>query len=368
MVRVTRLLLVLAVLEATLPVPRGLAEAPDPASASSSAAAADAAEPNLLPGLPRPPDQPASLLQTPPSGPGYSCAPLPGPYFERDPRLDPPPLPPPGWVADVDVGILVPHVKNKLIDTVQVGARPPDTVQLPSAELSWTGSPRFEVGYRLPSGFGEILLAYRFLVTDGTGSAQGPDATEALTSRFDMNVADLDYASREFSLLPHCGMKWRFGLRGVDLFFDSHAIEPFAAAAAGSGIFDTRVSNNYWGIGPHMGLELERRWEDEGVVLVGRVDAATLLGRVNQGFSEESTTPAPGGELLSGTTRQSNPQDVPEVNAFLGVGWRPPEYPTMRLELGYQYEYWWNVGRLSTTNSRGEVSDQGVVLRVEFNY
>jgi hypothetical protein len=33
------------------------------------------------------------------------------------------------------------------------------------------------------------------------------------------------------------------------------------------------------------------------------------------------------------------------------------------------YEYWWNVGRESNTlDSRGELSDQGILLRAEFNF
>ena len=40
----------------------------------------------------------------------------------------------------------------------------------------------------------------------------------------------------------------------------------------------------------------------------------------------------------------------------------------MHFFLGYQFEYWWNVGRLSTSFARGELEDQGVVLRAEFNF
>ena len=212
MVRLTRLLMVLAALGATLPVPCGLAQAPTPTPAATPAAT-EAAEPNPLPGLPRPPDQPASLLQGSPPGPVYACTTPESPYFERDPRLDPPPLPPPGWVVDVDVGILAPHVKNKLTDTVQIDGGPLNTVQLPSAPLDWTASPRFEAGYRLPSGFGEFTLAYRFLATDGTSGVAGPDAPALLKSRLELNMADCDYASREISLWPNWDMKWWFGIR-----------------------------------------------------------------------------------------------------------------------------------------------------------
>jgi hypothetical protein len=362
------LLAVLAVLGGLFQARYGLAQVPNPAAAPSPSIPGPAAEADVLPGLPRPPDVPASLFQQPSPRPAYACDPLPGPCFEPDPRLDPPWLPAPGWFADVELGILVPHVKNRLTDLVQVGSGMPDIVHVPGADLDWTVAPRIELGYRLPSGFGEFAFAYRFFTTDGTGSVAGPDAVAALKSRLSVNIVDLDYASREFTYFPNWGMKWRFGLRWADAFFDARAQEPFAAAAAGSGIFETRTSNNFWGIGPHAGLELTRRFEGSGLALVGSIDGATLLGRLRQNFFEAATFPSPDGQLLTGNTRQSASQDVPILHAFLGLSWQPPSYPYARVSVGYQYEYWWNVGRNSNTLSRGELSDLGVVFRAEFNF
>ena len=56
------------------------------------------------------------------------------------------------------------------------------------------------------------------------------------------------------------------------------------------------------------------------------------------------------------------------VNLFAGLRWCPPDYRYLHVFVGYQYEYWWNVGRLSTTSSRGELSDQGVQMQAEFNF
>jgi hypothetical protein len=293
---------------------------------------------------------------------------LPGPYFERDPRLDPPVWPQPGWLADVDLAIVGPHIKNRLRDMVQVGSAMPDLVHLPSAELNWTVSPRVELGCRLPSGFGEFALAYQTLATDGSGEVLGPDGVAGLKSRLDVNVGDLDYRSREMSLWPHCGMKWWFGARIANVYFDSQAVEDFAAAAAGSGVVATHTTNHFLAGGPHYGLELTRHWEPTGLALTLRADGATLLGRVQQDFLEVTTTPGPGGTLLAGETRRSNPQDVPMVNVFLGATWQPPAWPSLSFSAGYVYEYWWNVGRISTATSRGELSQQGVLLRAGFNY
>ena len=83
------------------------------------------------------------------------------PYFERDPLLDPADLPHPGWLFDVEVGIMGSHVIESLGQTAlsqwQCGAfHTSDEVTVPMAPLNWTVSPRFELGYRLPSGFGEV--------------------------------------------------------------------------------------------------------------------------------------------------------------------------------------------------------------------
>jgi hypothetical protein len=295
--------------------------------------------------------------------------PLPGPYFEQDPRLDPPHLPAPGWFTGLEVGVVGPHVKNNVTNTVQIGATTPDVVSLRSASLDWTASPRVTVGYRLPAGFGEFSLGYRFLATEGTSSAVGLDGLATLKSRLDLNLIDLDYTSREFSLWPHWDMTWWFGIRLAYVYFDSREDEPFTAAVAGSGVFERRTSNSYVGAGPHLGLGLERPLGDLDFALVGRVDGWISLGRIRQGFFENSTTTGPDGLPQAGETRVSSSQAVPTINVQLGLGWQPAWRYNTHLFLGYVYEYWWNVGRQSSIpGSRGELSDQGIALRAELTF
>jgi hypothetical protein len=241
-------------------------------------------------------------------------------------------------------------------------------LSLPSAPLDWTAAPRVELGFRLPSGFGEFEIAYEMMATDGSGTVAGPDAAAALKSEFEVNVLDIDYASRELSLWPEWGMKWRIGLRTTDVYFNSLATEPFAAAAAGSGIFQSSERNNFWGIGPHAALELERRLNCQGWKLVGRIDGATLMGDVDQNFSEVSTTVGPGGHFTTGITHRFQPMDVPTAKAFLGVAWTPPSLPSLTMESGFQYEYWWNVGRDDETTSNADFDAKALSFRAEFNY
>src|SRR5580658_3825003 len=51
--------------------------------------------PSLLENWPRPSEIPQSLFRQAPVPMPYACVPIPGPYFEPDPQLDPPSFPQP---------------------------------------------------------------------------------------------------------------------------------------------------------------------------------------------------------------------------------------------------------------------------------
>lgn len=337
---------------------------PAPAPAVKSPILAD---PEVLPGLPQVPDQPASLYA--PAQPAFTCDAPQQPYFDCDPRTDPPVLPQPGWFADVEVGIMLPHIMNDTHEAVTVNGVT-SRVQLPGGTLDWAAAPRFELGYRLPEGFGEIALAYRFLGAQGHGTVSGPfdapDAPGSVLTRFDLQVADLDYASNELSICSWWA-KWRIGLRGADVYFDSKVDESLTAAEAGSGVFERRTTNNFWGIGPHGSLELERRLTDWGLLVLGRVDGSILLGRVNQGFFETSTTKV-GNQFLTGQTLETEAMAVPQLEGNIGLGWRPPSCPALRVFAGYENEHWWDVGKIYASGSNAQIYTNGVLLRVDFNY
>ena len=358
MLRLTHTLVVLAALIASLP-----------ACAMAQANLAGTTEPDPLPGLPRPPDQPGSLLQPAPTTQLYADPELQSPYLAYDPRLDPVELPHPGWIFDVETGILGANVISRLGQTT---TPMPGVAPVPMAALNWNVSPRIELGYRLPSGFGEFDFAYRYLWADGTGSTAAgsiasPDGAAALVSHLNMSVWDLDYANHETSLWPTWDMKWRIGVRAADIAFDSTATETIAAASAGSGIYARGVECDFGGIGPHAAVELKRRPNSWGLGLVAKVECAVLFGEAHQQFTQAPTTgPA-------SVTDFSNPEGVPEVSGFVGLDWHPRCSPSLDLLLGYSGEYWWNVGRISNPDiysgqSAGEVVAQGVVLRLECNY
>jgi cobalt-zinc-cadmium efflux system outer membrane protein len=303
--------------------------------------------------------------------PTFAPAAVPGPYCEVDPLLDRPPLPPPGWFADIDLGAVIPHVKNHMSGPVQLGIAAglpeitsprPDIVALPNAALDWTAFPRFEAGYRLPSGFGAFSLSYRFLDTQGNSNTVGLDGPAFLHSRLSLNELQCEYTSDETSLWPNWDMKWAVGVRTIWMFFDSRADEPPALAAGGSTVFEQRESNWYWGIGPNVGLELDRQVGCTGLAFVLRGDFSIYLGRLRQRFAEASTTG------LFGETSEGVEQGVPTFGTFVGFRWQPPQWPEAILYLGYQYEHWWDIARNNQTTSTGELNVQGIFVRGEWRF
>ncbi len=340
MARTVCFLAAMAFLGAAPFAPQGCAQETD---------AAPAAEYNPLPDLPHPPDQPRSLMAPAPAN-VYESVDLTKPYFERDPLLDPPELPPPGWFADVDVLVAKAHVKNQLTNASIAGGAL-GVVRLPSAPLDWTVAPRFEIGRALPSGFGAFAVSYRFLAAEGNSATLG---AAALKSRLDLNIADLDYISHEFSLWQKWDMTWRFGGRTAWIFFDSQADTPPGAG----GVFEQRSIDSFVGFGPHAGVELDRRIQGTGLAFFVKEDFWIDIGRIRQGFREGAAE-----------TRVAGSQAVPVLDLEGGLRWQPLASPSTEFFVGYQYEYWWNAGRFSETpDSRGELSDQGVLVRAEFHF
>jgi len=281
-----------------------------------------------------------------------------GPLLRGDPLLDRPEYPQPGWFAALEVGVVGAHVTNGLTANVTVDGLVSNTVQLPSAGLDWTGSPRLELGYRLAEGLGELVFSYQALETDGSTILPGFDldgGNGVLNSRLDVYVLDFDYVSREYSLGPRWDMKWKAGLRVANVSFDSVA----------DGFFlEQRTRNDFWGVGPHAGLQVWRALDVPGLALYGKIEGATVLGDIKQTFEEEIATDA---GVLVGVTAQHQDQAVPVLNAQAGLAWTPCwRGQRLRFAGGYELEQWWYLGQAG--DSRAELTVQGLFLRGEWRY
>jgi hypothetical protein len=330
----------------------------------------------LSPNLPNLADLPASLYVPPPQRTTRPMSMTP-PYFEQDPLLDLPEFPPVGWFAGAEVQIVKPHLVSRLSETVQnpaqKAANTSTTVALPSTSFDWTASPRFVLGYRLPSGFGEFSVAYRFLDQTGTGTTKGPDGPAGLNSRLSFNIIDLDYGNSEVSgwlaCWPQLDMTWSVGARFLTLFYDTTASQPFNQAAGGSGILQARDSSNLnFGAGPHAMLDLAHRLGDSGLALRLRTDFSTVFSTGYDNFSTLSTTLGANGRPLRGQTSDFFHQGTSIINIQTGITWQPLRNQAVRLFLGYQYERWFALEQVVDSGSHGQLWDQGAVLQATIRY
>jgi hypothetical protein len=246
-----------------------------------------------------------------------------------------------------------------------------DLINFPGNRFNPTVSPRFELGYRFPDGFGEVRLGYRFLESSGSNFLIFPDLGPASQSgRLDLNFIDLDYGTREFSLGPNWEMRWAVGLRTAFAFLDSRVtfLAPVTVTTApfGTGPF-TRLSQaealGNWYIGAHGVFEVGRRlWTPEAILFL-RLEGAGMYGRVHQTF-KETFVEAPGYTETSVRSGVGTPLLATQV----GLSYDVPEWNHARFMIGYQFEEWWQFGRGNNDLSFGALYDQGLFLRAEFNF
>jgi hypothetical protein len=322
-------------------------------------------EPPVLPGTvvvpgpfapPAPPPPPGTGAPFTPAAPFALPPPPPPGWIGPNPMR--PQFAPPGWFGAFGIDVVVPNVRNRLVAPVTVSGVT-DSVQLPSADLHWSGSPRVELGYRLPDGLGEFILSYRALITEGTETIPGFDALGSafLKSRLNFNVIDLDYNTGMIDLAPLWNVSGTVGVRIAAIYFDSRATGM---------LVQERTSNNFVGAGPHAAFEATRSLDlIPGLALYGRLDGALVIGGVGQSF--ERTVHLGGGTVIGGATRVESTQAAPVLSLQLGLSYMPPMPDRwVRFTFGYQVDQWWSIGNAEA--SRGDLTIQGIFFRTQFNF
>src|SRR5262249_28229936 len=161
--------------------------------------------------------------------------------------------------ANVELGILAPHFKNRMQGPVPI-AGGETVIHVPGASLDWAAAPRFEIGYRLPRGFGEFLVSYQFLNTQGQGDLSSDLGLAHLKSRLTQNVLNVDYANTR--LLPDTGFLgegWLIGghagVQVLGIYYDARSDQ----RSLDGTLTGQQVTNNLVGAGPRGELDLWRR-------------------------------------------------------------------------------------------------------------
>jgi hypothetical protein len=272
--------------------------------------------------------------------------------------LDSPPNPPPGFYATLEVGILRPNVKERLVNPVAIGGDVVD-VTLPMPDLDWVASPRVRVGYRLPDCFGEYVFSYRTIVTDQSGFLavyDGLGNRGVLRSYLNVQAFDLDYANVSWCWNPLWQARWAIGVRIPVAYFD---------VEADSLLLRERVSNHFVGAGPHGALEVERHFAGwPAGAIFGRAEGATALGYIRQSFERVEYFPV----YVGGSADVTSIQYIPMFDLQFGLSWTPPtDRHWLRFTAGYEYEAWYYVGR-TQGDSRANLFFQGFFARGEWRY
>jgi hypothetical protein len=323
-------------------------------------------------------DRPPAFVLPPP--PDYSAV---HEGWIHSPLLERPEAAPQGVIFNVESSVVWVHLRNKLVGGTApvenaVGLPPSagmpitgDIISFPGNRLNATVTPRFELGYRFPDGFGELRLSYRFLDSSGSDTVTVGDlGPAAQRGRLDVNLIDLDFGTREFSLGPDWEMRTAVGLRYATAFFDSQVTflrpvtvqeAPFGTAPFTRLSQSEAVGNRY--IGVHGVLEVGRKLWVPDLTLFGRIEGAGLYGRVHQTFKETFVEP-PGFTQ----TRVTNGVGTPMLATQVGLSYDVPRWNHCRFMIGYQFEMWWQFGRGNNDLSFGTLDDQGVFLRAEFTF
>jgi Legionella pneumophila major outer membrane protein precursor len=346
-----------------------------------------------LPAAPVPVPPPAGQALQPPilgqplPAPGAAPAPVytaPLPPAAPAPFLAPAAPPPPadpgrdGW-ADLgliskpeglfigtELDFLWPSVRNKLSATVVFPNGSTDTLHVPQSNLDVTVEPTFLVGYHLADSLGDLLLDYCFLTTEGRSNQVVSFGAASTRSRLDINQFDFDYATATYAPLPRYELKFRLGMRLATVFFDSEA----------SNALNYQQASNYFvGAGPVAAIDFERRFKElPELGLFLRADGAVLIGQVRQKYRETLGIGLPDEESAFYDPQKSQTSEVLTVQA--GFVYHPLGFDNDRLRItgGYEFQYWWGVGKLNgstaplNVSSDAEISAQGVFLRAEYDF
>jgi hypothetical protein len=270
--------------------------------------------------------------------------------------MDPRFYPPSGWFSTLDLAVLKPRFSQTINGTI---AATGDFVELPTARLNWTVSPRVGLGYRFLNS-GELLLSYE--AVGSRGSAPFPSFSPAgdgnLRSRFDLNVVTLDWVALENSFGPNWGMKWWGGVAYGNAYVDS--------TATASDLF-ARTSGVTYGVGAHAGLDLRRALPWAGWSAFSRLDSMYLCLPSSQKVVE--AVPQPDGSTVSGLTRFNYNATPILFSVDAGLSYTTPDLGVghwVRLTAGYHFERWWGLG--SAVQSDEGLRLQGILFRAEITY
>lgn len=259
-------------------------------------------------------------------GPAADIAPPPPLILAPPPPLPnaaPPPAdlrpfqPPPGWFVGMEAFLVRPNVSST---DLWGGSDPP----LPNLDL--TVSPALTLGYRFEDG-NAFLATYRFLGSGVSSSCMGPT-----NERLNAHWLDLDYRGDLHGPWLWFTFQWQTGIRLSVVDFHIGADSPYLGSQT--------EDDNFFGAGPHFGIDLNWYAGLTGVGVFTRADVGFLVG---QGYQNTAFVQQPyygSGNLIftpySGASSATGIKGQFNVLAAAGLSYTPPTQRWLRFEGGVQ--------------------------------
>ncbi len=325
------------------------------------------------PALAQQPSSPPDTVLPPPRGDEPIPPPAPGPP-PATPNIGPfapPPAPsisnpwdgwlfltdwpdwPKNFFGDLEIDVMKPHLTAALVGPVALSNGTVDSVHPPTTQMNWTAALRKEIGWFLPGNVGYFAFNYRGFADDGRQIVTALDGTPyALRSRLDVNQIAFDWGALPYSFAPRWFVSGRLGMAAANVFFDNQA------NSARQGL---DASNNFYGAGPHLRADVWREFNLlPGLALFAQPDFMVLVGRVQQHYREADSVD---GTTVGGSFFLRRTQTVPVFTLRTGLSYTPANLSQWRFMVGYEFEDWWNVGRVPGEASRGSFYTNGIFLR-----
>jgi Legionella pneumophila major outer membrane protein precursor len=261
--------------------------------------------------------------------------------------------------VDAEIEVVFPHLSSVLSAPVQLGdGGPTKQLEVRNTRLNATVSPFIELGgFGFGPGYGELAVNYRILATVGNDDflGNGANASYSVRSTLNLQTFAFDYIRKDCPVLDDLMLSWDVGVRVQVVYFDTQV--------QSAGTFE-QARNYFFGAGPHLGLGLSETLL-HGFSLYGHADVA-LIGGYNtaQNFVLATNDPASG--VLSGSAQQEHSQLSPTLGFQVGLAWSPDALPATQFRAGYQFDQWYNVGKVDA--SHGNLNAQGLLLSIVLGF
>ena len=209
---------------------------------------------------------------------------------------------------------------------------------------------------------------------DATGNSYGQvdGSWRLLHNVFDVELGRAFYLTKALSLRPHLGLRGGW----LNQKFISKFTLPVTPSATTE--YDYRGKNNYWGIGPRLGIHGQWHIAGSDWSILSKASAALLAGQTKAEVSDS--------HVVSGVATSDRfiedefAQLVPNVQIFLGIDWGTNldcENYYLGINAGWETDIYWNqynVPSAITTfqaplsGSNQAVTMEGVTLNIHFDF